>query len=290
MEVIKPDFFHIGIPKAGSTSIQNLLEKDKRVVVTRSRFYTSNNWWKNYTLKEQKNKIVIESNETLISGGFQKVKFGQTIERFHRINPNAKIILVIRDQRKATLSMFKYHIKHSFYGTKSFENWLFKTDLGMDYLSLCFYGNILEMLLMYFSKEQIKVLFFEELISNEKTFYEKLYDFIGLKLQIDTFEKSNINSLTDNQLYTLSILNNFSFNPKKSENPFFSKTISKIEKKLKNLIIKNFTFTPSKNFFDWNSIKSKEKIFNDFAYSNNKIIELGFVTKEDLKKYKYIID
>ena len=214
MEIIKPDVFHIGIPKAGSTSIQDLLNNDERVTVTRSRFYTSKLWWKNHKIINEPEKVVIESNETLISGGFQKVKFSQVVERFYKINSKAKIIIVIRNQPEAIMSMYKYHIKNAFYGTENFQNWLLETDLGIDYLSLCFYNNILDLILAYFPKEQIEVLIFEELKSNPINFYNKLYEVLGLSLESNDFPKSNINGFNDKQLYSLTLLNYFSFNKK----------------------------------------------------------------------------
>ncbi len=289
MEIIKPDVFHIGIPKAGSTSIQNLLNNDKRIIITRSRFYTSKQWWENHKIINETGKVVIESNETLISGGFQKVKFSQVVERLYKINSKAKIIIVIRNQPEAIMSMYKYHIKNAFYGTKNFKNWLLETDLGIDYLSLCFYNNILNIILAYFPKEQIKVLLFEELKSNPINFYNKLYEVLGLSLESNNFPKSNVNTYNDRQLYTLTLLNYLSFNKKKSENPYYSSFGHKMEQKIKKVIVRRLSIKQKEGFFSWSGIDSKENIFKDFRYSNKKLIDFKFVDEDDLIKYKYLL-
>lgn len=286
MKITKPDVFHIGIPKSGTTSIQYLLEKDKRVELTRSTFYSTRAWWEN-TIIENHNKVVVESNETLISGGFQKVKFIQTIERMYRTNPKAQIILVLRNQPDAILSMYKYHIKNGYYGIRTFNNWLLNTDLGMDYLSLTLYGNIVSSILAYFPSNQINILFFEELKASPKTFYKKIYKILDLNLESSTHSKKNTNTYNNNELYSLVLFHYLSLNKKKSENRFYSNLGFKIEQKIRFRALKIFRFKAKKDFFSWNQVKNFDNIYTDFQYSNQKLIDLKLSTESELIKYKY---
>lgn len=286
MKITRPNVFHLGIPKSGSTSIQTILENDKRIELTRSRFYTTKEWWEK-TLVDNTKQIVIESNETLISGGFQKVKFVQTVERMYRTNPNAQIIIVLRNQPDAILSMYKYHIKNGFYGIQNFNNWLLNTDLGIDYLSLTLYGNLVTILKSYFSINQINLLLFEELKYNPKKFYQKFYKILNIDYQPISFPNQNRNSFTDNELYSLVLFHYFSFNKKKSENPNYSKIGFKIEQIIRFKLLKVLQFKVKKDFFKWKSIENSVKIYDDFSYSNQKLINLNLISEADFRKYKY---
>ncbi|SHO64483.1 sulfotransferase domain-containing protein [Algoriphagus zhangzhouensis] len=288
-EVLKPHVFHIGIPKSGSTSIQEVLENDSRLKLTRSRFFTGAEWWAKDTILKEADFPIIESNETLISGGYQKVKFSQVVARFHKTNPNADIIIVLRNQPKAIMSMYKFHIVNAFWGVKSFRNWLFHTDLGMDYLSICFYGDILKTLMAYYPKEQIKVLLFEELKKNPSSFYTKFYKSLGLEFECTEFPLQNQNSFSEGQLYTLTKLNRFAIFSRKSESRFYHRIGHRIEQRIKFSLIKIFRLTPRKDFFSWDTIPGKLKIFNEFKKTNQEIVDLGFVSKEELQANGYLL-
>lgn len=284
--------YHIGIPKSGTTTVQKVLREDKRIILTRSRFLSSSDWWTTKKNVFDKNAIVIESNETLISVGFQKVKFIQVIERIYNLNKDAKIIITIREQKQAILSMYKYHIKNNYVGTSSLENWLYNTDLGLDFISICMYGNILKALMSYFPKENISFLFFEELKEDPDSFYKKFYKILGIeqpKSKALSKTPLNVNHFSNDQLYTLSRINKFSLtrvNPYKKNS--FAK-IRRIEQKLKNTCVKYLYMRSKHDFFNINNIKGYEKLEEDLKRTNHMLLQLGLVEHEELKKYNYIL-
>lgn len=284
------DLFHIGIPKSGTTSIQDVLSNDERIHVTRSRHFTSKDWW---TLKEEKlpeNKIIIESNETLISGGFQKVKFIQVVERMYKTNKNAEVIVTIREQESALKSMFKYHINNNFIGCKTFKHWMFNSNLGMDYISICMYSNIAKSLLSYFPKENIHFLFFEELNENPLSFYKELYKIIGIPFNEKTFENKILNAspFNESQLYTLSKLNRYSpTKVKPSGNNGFKKTRT-FENRLKKGIARRFKLKATKGFFATENIIGFNKVKEEFKLTNKELVKMGFVKESELVKHNYL--
>ncbi len=284
------DVFHIGIPKSGTTTIQHTLNNDNRVKVTRSRYFTSSDWWCNKEKVNSKGKLVIESNETLISGGFQKVKFSQVVERMYKTNNKAKIIITIRDQESALLSMYKYHINNNFEGTKSFNEWMYNTNLGMDYLSICMYGNIAKILLAYFDFKQIHFLFFEELKTNPLEFYKKFYSILELPFNADDMAIKPLNATPFNskQLYTLSKLNNYSISKVKSSGKYKYSRIRSFENRIKKGIIRRFNLNVDKTFFSFDKINCVEELRSDFKRTNSQLAELGFVTNSELVKYNYL--
>jgi len=282
--------FHIGIPKSGTTTIQAILEKDERVALSRSVYFTTSSWWTAIEEPLIKNKVNIESNETLVTGGFSKVKLNEVFKRISTLQPDAKIIVTIRQQEDAILSMFKYHIKHNFKGVKNLGNWMYNTNLGMDYLSVCMYGDLAKLLLLYFKRENIHFLFFEELKSEPNNFYDEFYNILGLTYKSELKNSpQNINSLTDNQLYTLTRLNLWSLTKANSEQSLTFKKMRSLEKKVKILIIKVLKFKCPKSFFEVKEVKGYQNLKKDYRNSNKLLADLGFVKESKLKAYNYNI-
>ncbi|WP_418639193.1 sulfotransferase domain-containing protein [Winogradskyella sp.] len=282
--------FHIGIPKSGTTSIQSVLEKDERIALSRSAYFTTSLWW---THKEEPlvtNKINIESNETLITAGFNKVKLTEVFNRISKVHPDAKIIITIRKQEDAIVSMFKYHIKHNFKGVKTLENWMFKTNLGIDYLSVCMYGDIAKLLLLHFKKENIHFLFFEDLKTQPDDFYNAFYNILGLSFKPELKNRpKNIMTLSENQLYLLSRLNLWSLTQVNSEQNLTFRKLRSLEKRAKILMVKLFNTNRPKSFFKIEEIKGYKTLKEDYKASNKLLVELGFVEEAKLKAYNYNI-
>tara|TARA_R110002050_G_scaffold300525_2_gene470337 strand:- start:1655 stop:2515 length:861 start_codon:yes stop_codon:yes gene_type:complete len=281
--------FHIGIPKSGTTTIQAILEKDERVALSRSTYFTTSSWWTTIEEPLQKNKVNIESNETIVTAGFGKVKLNEVFNRITTLHPDAKIIITIRQQDDAILSMFKYHIKHNFKGVKTLENWMYKTNLGMDYLSTCMYGDLAKLLLLYFKKKNIHFLFFEDLMTQPDLFYKEFYNTLGLNY--NPYIKNspqNINTLTENQLYTLSKLNFLSLTKANSEQSFTFQKIRSFEQKVKFVMVKIFKFNCPVSFFKINKVGGYNSLKEDFIKSNKLLVDLGFVEENKLEAYNYI--
>lgn len=287
----KYKIFHIGIPKSGTTTIQKTLANDSRLKVTRSRLYTSGEWWLSNGNKEHNDKILVESNETIISGGFQKVKLPLVIERLYKTNKEAHIILTVRKQEMAILSMYKYHIKYNFEGVKSLSNWMYNTDLGVDYLSICMYGNIAKLLLNYFSKENIHFLFFEELKDDPLKFYTKFYKALGITFKEEYMMKNpmNVMKFSNDELYTLTKINKWSFTKNNSNGLKRFKRIHSLENKIKRGIVKRISFKTKSDFFNLKKIEGYDRLLNEFKSNNKMLVDLGLVEKEELIKYNYPI-
>lgn len=277
----KHALFHIGIPKSGTTSVQSTLSNDERLLVTRSRYFTSKDWWTEPYPDYPLDKIVIESNETLVSGGFQKVKFIEVVKRMYQVNPEAKILLTIRNQESALRSMYKYHIKFGHKGVKSIGHWALKTELGIDYVSICMFDSMIACLLAYFPKSQVFVLPFEWLVANPKEFYTQLYSIIGIPLQENVIQHQALNVMRfdDKELYTMVRLNTIPFR----KDSMLHKLDLKIRRRLGALL----KLQPPDGFFSIAGIDGYYELLNEFAAGNRYIVENGFVSKEMMTKFGY---
>lgn len=282
--------FHIGIPKSGTTTVQKTLANDPRIQLTRTGKFTDASWW--YTNVNEKaigNKMVVESNETLVSGGFSKVKLNTVISRLHETNPYANIVLTIRNQEKAILSMFRYHIKYHFKGTRSLKNWMFNTNLGMDYLSCCLYGDVVKTILQYFPKSQIQVIPFEMLKDHPNSFYKEYYQAIGVEFDEKHISPpQNSGNKNDQSLYTLAKWDRLSFFRKTSENSSFYLKLSRLERIFQNTFAKLSLRKVPDTFFSFKDVDGSEKLEEDFKRSNQYLIDMGFVDEVQLKKWGYI--
>lgn len=282
--------FHLGIPKSGTTTIQRVLKNDERIIVTRSRYFSSKDWWLNENVRYENDKIIIESNETLLSGGFQKVKFFHILDRIQRVNKNAKIIITIREQESALMSMYKYHLKNNFEGTENIRTWMFDSNLGIDYLSICMFGDIANIILAYFPVENISFLFYEELKDDPNSFYKKLYKILNIPFDEKYMPTNPLNVMPFNlnQLYTLAMLNRFSLTKIRSTKRYDFSKFRAFENRIKKGIIRRYSLTASNNYFSFNTINEMDKIRDDFRRSNNKLVDLGLIKKDELKKYNYL--
>ena len=282
--------FHIGIPKSGTTTIQSTLENDPRLYVTRSRYFTSKDWWLTKQEDFPDDRIIVESNETMISGGFQKAKLSLVVERMFRTNPKAHIVVTIRDQQKALLSMYKYHIKRNFEGTHTFQHWLYDTNLGMDYLSLCMYGNIAKLLLAYFPKEQLHFLCFEALRETPKLFYQQFYSAMGISFQAEymSSEAKNVMQYSDDQLYTLARWNRFSIAKNDASSPLGSKSFHRTEQRIKKGLVRRFSRKCPELFFDLDTVEGYSELKEEFRNTNKTLVDLGLADSSQLEQYGYL--
>lgn len=288
-----PFAFHIGIPKSGTTSIQEVLGKDDRIHVTRSRFYTASNWWTENTKTINNDKVIIESNETIIMGGFAKVKFDEVLRRMYATNPNAKIIITIRNQPDAIRSMFKYLVRNKKVDEENIGKWMFQSDSGMDFLSICQYATVAKSIANYFPKSQIHFLFFEDLKTNPKKFYQDFYAILGLDITTLSEEKiikntiKNTVGFSDEQLVTLHALRKITlFRKNYVANKWYS-ALARKEKKLHQSIARKFRQKVPQNFLSFKNVNGYEKLISEIKQTNKQLAIEGFVPLETLKKYNY---
>ena len=180
---MRPDFFHIGYPRTGTTFLQSSIFKQCRneVFFQKSKvpfFYK----WK----PELKNEIYHDIKRDIIKGKI----FLDTEEEFSgdmlrdnyefpryisEINKNAKIILTIRSQFSIIPSIYNLYIKKG--GQLNFDEYLKLIIKNKKFNFFKLYNQYLK----FFKKEQILVLFFEELIENQKIYIEKILSFMKIK-------------------------------------------------------------------------------------------------------------
>ncbi len=277
-----PDFYHIGCLKTGTTSIQKNLSRDKRINIIRSRYFNNNFWYTDNYNYFKKNKVNIESDENIIIDYDKFSGLLTSLERIHRVKPDAKIILTIREQRDLLISAYKHHIiTHKFSG--SLEDFL-NSSAGKRYITVVHYDNIYRIINTFFLKENIFILLFEKLKRDYVSFYKDLYKILEISFPENMYNIKTNQSYPDQFYIKLSSLLKYKLFCKehlfsKLENIFWAKIIKLLKKYYQNKKNKSHITWGNNNFFN--------NLEQDFKYSNQQFFDL---TAINISKYDYLMD
>lgn len=100
----------------------------------------------------------------------------------HRHYPDAKLIVCLRNPVDRAFSFFKLHRGNAIIDEMSFEDALKTEDV---YIDTGLYGQHMERYLEHFSREQILLLVFEELIANPAQELGRIFSFLGVDIPQD---------------------------------------------------------------------------------------------------------
>jgi len=279
-----PKFYHIGLPKTGTTTLQTILRRDPRVHCIGSRYFNTHQWWtEDYEGETDEGNIidiVSEENIVLQSGNFGKLI--NTLYRIQKIRPDAHIILTVREQRNLLCSRYKFNIPQVVGFSESFEDWL-KSGQGMDYLSLCLYENLFRTINLYFPEEQIHFLLFEDLEICSEIFFNTFYSILGLDVpDCRSRVKENV-SLTDSELYIIKQFNRLKLFRGSS-------FLSRMEAKMFRCMAKPFKNKKRKmDCFKWGTSLLFKNIEKDFAETNRKLVARGIFSRNKLAGSGYLL-
>ena len=293
-----PDFFHIGLMKTGTTSIQEMLQNDSRInLILKKKFFNSNLYYNDEYKYCIQNKINIESDEQLLTIDNFYSGATVTLSRIKAKAPTAKIILTIREQRSLLESAFKHVIRFTTNYYKDIEEFLNSRE-GNVFLYMTDLENIYKELLNFFPKENIFILLYEDLRKDYLSFYKQLYDILGISLP-DNFKNIKSNLGWSNRLINLKLkLNKIKiFNS--GQRIISIKTgeykvkdrfnfLSLSEEFITRVIL--FLFKRSKNKkierLEWNKSDLCLKLEDHFKQSNNNFYKISGV---DISKYNYLM-
>jgi hypothetical protein len=282
--ITHPIFFHIGLPKTGTTTIQFITRKDQRINVIGTRHFNRFEYWEKPVtfIKPGKVNLVTEENQVLQMDDFGK--FILFLSRIKQFSPDAHIILTLREQRSLLESRYKYQFNwHGGY-TKSFDAWL-KSGQGMDYLSLCMYDSLYNTLVAFFPVAQIHFLLFEDLKNDFNGFFTSLYKIFELDPPDSLLTEPVVQnkSLSEPELAVIRKLNRFKIFKGDGR-------MSKYEFALYKRIAATFRDESKKREeFRWEKVPFHERIEADFARENSALVAKNIFTAETLKNYHYLL-
>ncbi len=207
MIVIQPNYFHVGYGRAASTWIQNkifsnldevfLLDNSKEWLIKSAKSKVELRKF----FKKKHNKKYLQSEESFTGNEFRD--FYEIPEKLSWVNPNAKILIIIRSQFTIIQSYYYLYLKKG--GILSFSDY-FKIIIENKKF------NYLELYNAYrnFFGKNVKVLLFEDFLKTPKLFVNEISQWLGLKNKFDINDYKKINKSPNySNLILLKLLNNF---------------------------------------------------------------------------------
>ena len=214
----KVNIFIIGAPKCGTTSLYSYLNQTEGVKASISNikepYYFADDLPKirklagfNCNLKKYEENFNGESTNN-IDASVWYLYSNQAVQNIYNYNPDAKIIVMLRNPVDMVYSLFYQH-RHRFENIKSFEhawnnyqnriNNPFTKNIDtklFDYQAIGKYSDQLKRLFSIFQKEQIKIILFDDFKKDTKKEYNKVVEFLSIEPnQQIVFDKKNENQV-----------------------------------------------------------------------------------------------
>ncbi len=207
-------YIHIGYPKTGTTYLQKYfssVHSEKINYIGQRKIWDTLHkicYQDEFSYSEQvayteislhlKDTINIISFESLVGNVFHKQVNAKLIaDRIKSLFPQAKIIITIRNQKKWLYSIYKQYIHEG--GTISLNSFFNYDETGFNsswelddqrFNVNCFsYDKLINYYKSIFGFDNVKVLLFEEFLTDKKVYINRLNQF--LKLNNDNYELSN---------------------------------------------------------------------------------------------------
>lgn len=203
MPIKKIDFCFAGFPKCGTTSIYGELLEQDSVYLPDGKATQFFNWYKKMVNPESflEKKYFSGVKEKQVVGMIEAFFFKYPKEVKQLLGDEVKIVFVLRNPIKAIFSLFKMQTRTGGYGEvleELYDKRYSCEDMFTDYLNKISSKQLLtpmhyffwiEQFYKIYSKEQIKIIFFEELINNPKSVMNEVFSFVGI---INEYNNDNL--------------------------------------------------------------------------------------------------
>ncbi len=251
---------HVGLQKTAASFLkEEVFSKIKNIDII--------DYKKNPKLKSKYKKILI-SDETLSGELFSNEKKIRS-KKFKNL-AKVKIILVLRNQKDYLLSAYYFLVSKGVV-FRTFDFWL-KKNSSQKLINKLKFTNYINFYQKEFGKQNLLVLFYEDLLNNKDLFFSNMSKFIGEK--IPTVKNKKVNYSIKSNFHLVLLIINF-------VNIYFFLFF----KKVKLLNDKSFSFlvTRISRFY--------YSIFRDKKKTNNHKINIPFMNEivADNKKLKKML-
>ena len=206
-----PDFLIIGGMRCGTTSLHELLRRQPSLwfpVKKEVHFFDKRNPDFGYSLDDYKRLFASCPADKLCGEATPDYLSSDGCDKFiHEVIPDAKLIVILRDPVERTWSHYLFSVLHKvesldFIPALQEEADRLKiksdhTDIFFSYLQRSHYVEHLERFEALFGRDQLKILFFEELLSETGTVLLEVLSFLGLPTTPVLIELPHLNKMSN---------------------------------------------------------------------------------------------
>lgn len=202
-----PRFFLVGLPRSGSTSLDQYLREHPEIFMAPkdSHFFTTDACWgyrKPYTQDQYLSFFTeAEQEQTPGESSVSYIMSDTAADHIRSFNPNAKIIILIRNPVDVVYSLFSLQKKANREQGNTFEQALEKEKERLEYIKnnhivwdknldidkYSFYRTMIKKLnerikkfIQLFGKENVKIVIYEDLKNDTDRCYREILEFLGV--------------------------------------------------------------------------------------------------------------
>ena len=211
---MKVDFFIVGAPKAGTTSLYHYLSEHPQVEMSSQK---EPDYFSDKAIHEQgmyyaKNRVdtldkyesLFVQKESVVYGeaSVSYLFYENVAEDIKKYNPNAKIIIMLRDPIERAFSHYLMDYRLGLI-SDSFENVLAKKSkhknahlFYQQYIEVSKYAKQIQRYLDFFEKENILFIDYEDFKKNVSKTVGKVYDFLSISTEFTADINTKYNTFT----------------------------------------------------------------------------------------------
>ena len=197
---IKPNVFLIGVQKSATTSLYNWIAQHPDVCGPTSTkdtpfFIDDKLYNKGFSFLESIYSKYYENQKVIINGSAHTVYFEKALKRLSNYNPEAKIILVLRNPVERAISAYNFAVKRNLddkdlLSSIDEEHLRLKSDdvqilSETTYIDHGRYFKQISMLRNYFKEENTLILFYKDVKHNPEQVIKETYSFLNLDPQFN---------------------------------------------------------------------------------------------------------
>jgi len=200
-----PNFFIVGVPKAGTTSLYEYLKDIPRIYLSplKEPAYFSDPFFPSDAPKRKRIQNKFEylklfddvKNEKVIGEATPSyMVFPEVPINIHKVAPTAKILISLRDPVERLFSSYLMHLRldnYNFSFKEGIEN-IFKKSVKTDWLrrwlDVGLYYESVKRYLDIFGSKQVKIIIFEEWIKEPQNTIQEILDFLEIDYKISDLE------------------------------------------------------------------------------------------------------
>jgi len=198
----KTNLFIVGFPKCGTTAIYQYLSEHKNVHLCfpKEPHYFIESDWHRHPAKTEKQYLNLfsgasEEAEVFLDSSALHIYSEQALRRMYAFNPDAKIVLMIRNPKKMVVSYHKYEYRTFIEDEGDFEKaWALqdsrkegrtlpsscKYPIRLQYKNIGLMGKHVKTLLDIWPRDQVEFVILDEFIADPLGQYKEMLSFIGI--------------------------------------------------------------------------------------------------------------